>query len=69
MFFTPRHIKEGKHYRHALKRLKDILPEKELVALRDLLAKLKLALKSRKQDQIYAVAMRLNELWGALPRR
>ena len=21
MFFTPRHIKEGKHYRHALKRL------------------------------------------------
>ena len=62
MFFTPRHIKEGKHYRHALKRLihykEDILPEKDLVVLRDLLAKLKGALKSRKREQIYARSRR-----------
>ena len=47
--------KEGKHYRHALKRLihykRDILAEKDLVALRDLLAKLKEALES--EEQIY----------------
>ena len=34
MFFTPKHVKEGRHYRHALKRLihykKDILPAKDL---------------------------------------
>jgi hypothetical protein len=47
MFFTPRHIKEGKHYRHALKRLihykKDILSSKDLAILDELLAKLQKA--------------------------
>src|SRR3977135_848139 len=69
MFFTPRHIKEGRHYRHALKRLihykSDILPEKELAVLQDLLARLKVALKSGKQDQIYAIR---DEIEGAVGR-
>src|SRR3977135_3934077 len=69
MFFTPRHIKEGRHYRHALKRLihykSDILREKELAVLQDLLASLKVALKSGKQDQIYAVR---DEIEGAVGR-
>ena len=70
MFFTPRHIKEGRHYRHALKRLihykEDILEEKDLVLLRDLLAKLKLALKSRKQDQIYGVRDEIERAVGRI---
>ena len=70
MFFTPRHIKEGKHYRHALKRLihykEDILAEKDLVVLRDLLAKLKQALKSRKRDQIYGVRDEIERAVGRI---
>ena len=70
MFFTPRHIREGKHYRHALKRLihykEDILPEGDLVVLRDLLAKLKQALKSRKRDQIYAVRDEIERAVGRI---
>jgi signal peptidase I len=59
MFWTPRHIKEGRHYRHALKRLihykEDILSEKDLSVLRELLTKLKRAIKSRDRNQIYGV--------------
>ena len=59
MFWTPRHIKEGRHYRHALKRLihykEDILPEKDLSVLRELLIKLRRAIKSRDRNQIYGV--------------
>jgi signal peptidase I len=70
MFFTPRHIKEGKHYRHALKRLihykEDILAEKDLVVLRDLLAKLKQALKTRERDQIYAVRDEIERAVGRI---
>jgi signal peptidase I len=70
MFFTPRHIKEGKHYRHALKRLihykRDILAEKDLVVLRDLLARLKEALKSRKREQIYGVRDEIEKAVGRI---
>ena len=70
MFFTPRHVKEGKHYRHALKRLihykRDILPEKDLVVLRDLLAKLKEALKTRKREQIYGVRDEIERAVGRI---
>lgn len=59
MIFTPRHIKEGKHYRHALKRLihykEDILPEKDLATLRGLLADLQAALKTRQRAAIEKV--------------
>ena len=59
MFFTPKHVKEGRHYRHALKRLihykKDILPAKDLALLQELLARLQQALKSRNKQKIYAV--------------
>lgn len=70
MFFTPRHIKEGRHYRHALKRLihykKDILPGKDLAALQELLAKLKLALRGRKRDEIYAVRDEIEKAVGRI---
>ena len=39
MLFTPKHVKEGRHYRHALKRLihykKDILPARDLAVSRN----------------------------------
>jgi signal peptidase I len=70
MFFTPRHIKEGKHYRHALKRLihykEDILVEKDLRVLRELLTKLKQALKSRQRDQIYSVRDEIERAVGRI---
>ena len=70
MFFTPRHIKEGKHYRHALKRLihykRDILAENDLVALRDLLAKLKEALKGGKREQIYGIRDEIERAVGRI---
>ena len=73
MFFTPRHIKEGKHYRHALKRLihykEDILPEKDLVALRDLLAKLKQSPEDPRRDQIYAVRDEIERAVGRIALR
>ncbi|MGA9577865.1 MAG: S26 family signal peptidase, partial [Terrimicrobiaceae bacterium] len=62
--------KEGKHYRHALKRLihykRDILAEKDLVVLRDLLAKLKEALKGRKREQIYGVRDEIERAVGRI---
>ncbi len=70
MFFTPRHIKEGKHYRHALKRLihykEDILGEKDLRVLLDLLTKLKQSLKSRRREQIYAVRDEIERTVGRI---
>jgi signal peptidase I len=70
MFFTPRHIKEGRHYRHALKRLihykSDILAEKDLRVLQDLLARLKLALKSGKRNEIYAVRDEIESAVGRI---
>ena len=70
MFFTPRHVKEGKHYRHALKRLihykEDILGEKDLTLLRGLLAKLKQALKSRKREEIYGVRDEIERAVGRI---
>ncbi|HEY5811699.1 MAG TPA: signal peptidase I, partial [Terrimicrobiaceae bacterium] len=70
MFFTPRHIKEGRHYRHALKRLihykSDILPPKDLAALQDLLARLKEALKNRKREEIYAVRDEIENAVGRI---
>lgn len=70
MLFTPRHIKEGRHYRHALKRLihykMDILPERDLAVLRELLARLKQALKSRKREEIYAVREEIERAVGRI---
>jgi signal peptidase I len=70
MLFTPRHIKEGRHYRHALKRLihykMDILPERDLAVLRELLARLRQALKSRKREEIYAVRDEIERAVGRI---
>ncbi len=70
MFFTPRYIKEGRHYRHALKRLihykSDILPERDLAVLQDLLTKLKQALKGRKREEIYAVRDEIERAVGRI---
>jgi signal peptidase I len=70
MFFTPRHVKEGRHYRHALKRLihykEDILAEKDLTFLRGLLDKLKQALKSRKREEIYSVRDEIERAVGRI---
>jgi len=65
MFFEPRHIKEGKHYRHALKRLihykEDILSPSDLQKLRDLLAELHAALRSRKREEIGKVQTKIEK--------
>jgi signal peptidase I len=70
MLFTPRHIKEGRHYRHALKRLihykMDILPERDLALLRELLARLKQSLKSRTREEIYAVREEIEKAVGRI---
>ena len=70
MFFTPKHIKEGKHYRHALKRLihykEDILGEKDLRVLRELLTKLKQAIKSRQRDRIFSVRDEIERAVGRI---
>jgi signal peptidase I len=70
MIFTPRHIKEGKHYRHALKRLihykEDILPEKDLATLRSLLADMQAALKSRKREAIDRVQKAIEKAVGRI---
>lgn len=53
--FTPRYIKEAKHYRHALKRLinyrRDILTGDELAALEGLLNDLNAAIRGRKREE------------------
>ena len=70
MFFTPKHVKEGRHYRHALKRLihykKDILPAKDLALLQELLARLQQALKSRNKQKIYAVRDEIERAVGRI---
>jgi signal peptidase I len=70
LFFTPRHIKEGRHYRHALKRLihykEDVLAERDLNTLRDLLAKLKQALRSGKRDKVYAARDEIERAVGRI---
>jgi len=70
MLFTPRYIKEGKHYRHALQRLihykEDILPEKDLATLRGLLAELQAALRSRNRESTQAVRDRIEEQVGRI---
>ncbi len=70
MLFTPRHIKEGKQYRHALKRLihykEDILSAKDLQKLRDLLAKTDLAIKGRKREEIHAVQQEIEKTVGKI---
>jgi signal peptidase I len=68
--FTPRHIKEGKQYRHALKRLihykEDILPARDLQTLRDLLNKMQGALNSRKRETIHAVRDEIDKSVGKI---
>jgi len=70
VFFEPRYIKEGKHYRHALKRLihykEDILPAEELGRLRDLLEKMNLAIKGRRREQISVVREQIEEAVGRI---
>ena len=70
MFFTPRHIKEGRHYRHALKRLihykLDILPDEDLAVLQELLTQLKAAIRSRKKEEIYAVRDQIERAVGRI---
>lgn len=68
LFLTPRHVKEAKHYRHALKRLihykEDILKPKDLAALRELLVRINDAIKSRKREQIHAVRDEIDKVVG-----
>ena len=70
MFFTPKHVKEGRHYRHALKRLihykKDILPARDLAVLQELLARLQQALKSRNKEEIYTVRDEIERAVGRI---
>ena len=70
MFFTPKHVKEGRHYRHALKRLihykKDILSAKDLAVLQELLARLQQALKSRHKEEIYGVRDEIERAVGQI---
>ena len=70
MFFTPKHVKEGRHYRHALKRLihykKDILPAKDLAVLQELLARLQQALKSRHKEEIFTVRDEIERAVGRI---
>lgn len=70
MFFTPRHIKEGKHYRHAVRRLihykEDILPAADLDTLRELEAAMTAALKTRKREEISKVIERIDKQVGRI---
>jgi signal peptidase I len=67
-FLTPRYLKEAKHYRHTLKRLihykEDILPEKDLTLLRDLLRRLKEAMSARSRERIAAVETEIDKAIG-----
>jgi signal peptidase I len=68
--FTPRHIKEGKHYRHALRRLinykRDVLPAAELKALDDLDREMTEAIRSRKREEIAKVRDRIEKEVGRI---
>lgn len=68
--FTPRHIKEGKHYRHALRRLinykRDVLPAKELETLSILDRDMTAAIKSRKRESIAEVRDRIEKEVGRI---
>jgi len=70
MFFTPRHIKEGKHYRHAVRRLihykEDILTATDLDTLRELEAAMTAALKTRKREEISKVIERIDKQVGRI---
>jgi len=69
-FLTPRHIKEGRHYRHALRRLmnykRDVLPAKELEILQSLDADMTAAIKSRKRQAIAEVKERIEKEVGRI---
>lgn len=68
--FTPRHIKEGKHYRHALRRLihykLDVLPGKDLETLRVLERDMTAAIKSRKREAVASVKDRIDAEVGKI---
>lgn len=70
MFFEPRHVKEGKHYRHALKRLihykEDILKDKDLATLRELLVEIQDAIKSRSREKIGKAKEHIEEQVGKI---
>lgn len=65
MFFEPRHVRDGKHYRHSLKRLinykRDILPPADLEKLESLLAQVNAALRTRKREEIGKVQKEIDE--------
>jgi len=69
-FLTPRHIKEGRHYRHALRRLmnykRDVLPAKELELLTALERDMTVAIKSRKREAIAEVRDRIEKEVGRI---
>lgn len=69
-FLTPRHIKEGRHYRHALKRLihykEDILAPDELTRLKSLVGKMTEAIKSRRREQIHSVREEIEKEVGKI---
>lgn len=69
-FLTPRHIKEGRHYRHALRRLinykRDILPVKELEGLEQLDRDMTAAIKSRKRENIAQMRDRIEKEVGRI---
>jgi len=68
--FTPRHIKEGKHYRHAVRRLmnykRDVLPAKDLEALAVLDRDMTSAIKSRKREAVAEVRDRIEKEFGRI---
>ena len=67
---TPRYLKEGKQYRHALKRLihykEDILAAKDLQKLRDLLVKMDEAIKSRTKERVQATRDEIEKTVGKI---
>lgn len=70
MFFSRRHIKEGKHYRHALQRLinykRDILPPEELAGLQSLLAETDAALREGSRTRIGEVQQKIDQAVGRI---
>ncbi len=68
MFFTRRHIKEAKHYRHALQRLinykRDILSAAKLKVLEDLLAETNAVIKDGSRERVAELQKKIDEKVG-----
>jgi signal peptidase I len=70
LFFNPRYIKEGKHYRHALQRVihykEDILPEKDLATLRGLHTEIDDAIRRRDREKLTRVRDEIDKAIGRI---